>query len=50
MIFTKEEIEELRKGGRIIVGNSIYMMCGKCFRAVKLNKFIFGALHICDES
>lgn len=31
----------------IIAGNGIYMVCLWCGKLVKLNKFIFGSLHVC---
>ena len=31
----------------IVAGNCIYDTCPICGKLVKLNKFIFGALHIC---
>lgn len=30
------------------VGNSIYAVCKRCGSLVKLNKWLFGSLHICD--
>ena len=30
------------------VGRSLYSLCGRCRRIVKINKFVFGSLHICD--
>lgn len=32
----------------IIAGNKIYDRCKKCNKMVRINKFIFGGLHICD--
>ena len=31
----------------IIVGNKIYERCADCGALVRVNKFLFGALHIC---
>lgn len=31
----------------LIVGASMYSTCDKCGTFVKINKFIFGSLHIC---
>lgn len=33
----------------IIIGNSIYQKCPKCAKWVKVNKLIFGSLHLCDS-
>ena len=33
----------------IIAGNNIYDTCGKCYKLVKINKTIFGSLHVCRE-
>jgi hypothetical protein len=31
----------------IVAGNGIYDKCSYCQKLVKLNKFLFGSLHIC---
>lgn len=31
----------------IIVGNGIYSHCPTCGSLVKINKFLFGSLHVC---
>lgn len=33
----------------ITAGNGLYSTCSKCGKIVKLNKFLFGSLHICDD-
>lgn len=31
----------------IVAGTGIYERCGYCMKLVKVNKFIFGDMHIC---
>ena len=31
----------------IVSGNGIYEICADCGRLVKLNKWLFGSLHLC---
>ena len=31
----------------IVAGNGIYDRCADCGKLVKINKFIFGSMHIC---
>lgn len=39
--------EKLRNNEIVAVAGGIYALCRDCGKVVKLNKFIFGALHIC---
>ena len=31
----------------IVAGNKIYDVCQKCGELVKINKFLFGSMHLC---
>lgn len=33
----------------IFAGNKIYEICAACGKLVQLNKFIYGALHVCVD-
>lgn len=41
------DLSELRKGKILRVGNGLYGMCTDCESIIKINKFIFGSLHVC---
>ena len=41
------DIIKLKPGEAIRLGNSLYVRCEECGSFVKLNKPIFGSLHIC---
>lgn len=45
-----EEQQKAFRGEAIILGGSIWQVCADCKQLVKLNKWIFGALHFCIES
>jgi hypothetical protein len=48
-MFTQEEREDLLEGKRVVIGNSIYLLCFNCRCVVKVNKFFFGSMHVCNE-
>lgn len=33
----------------IIAGNKIYSQCKECLKFVRVNKFILGSMHLCEE-
>ena len=43
------DIDELRKGKLININGSIYGMCSDCHSMIKVNKFLFGSLHMCKK-
>jgi len=45
---TLDERKKLWKGGRLEIGNGIYSMCRKCYGLVKINKWFFGSIHLCE--
>lgn len=40
-------LEKLRKGKLVRIGNSVFGLCSDCLALIKVNKFIFGSLHLC---
>lgn len=47
-MFTKEEIESLRRGEMVEVEGKMYAVCAKCRRIVCLNKWLLGSTHVCE--
>ena len=41
--------KQLEKGEIIKVGNKLYAKCKECGSLVRINKPIFGSLHVCAE-
>ena len=41
--------EKLRAGEIVRVGNKLYAVCKECGCIVRINKFLFGSLHVCAE-
>lgn len=42
------EIQKLREGQTIVIGVDSYALCFKCYKVVKVNKFLFGSSHVCE--
>ena len=43
-------IDELRKGNLVFVGRGVYGRCNRCGCLVKVNKILFGSLHLCTNN
>lgn len=48
MKFTQEEKAILARGGAVDVSGARWMMCQQCRQAIRVNKCLFGSLHICE--
>lgn len=48
-LFSEDELDELREGGRVDLAGGLYSVCWKCRCVVKLNKTFFGGLHLCKN-
>jgi len=44
----EKQIRQLQRGEPLAIGDSIYAVCGDCHEVIKVNKFLFGDLHLCD--
>ena len=42
-----EDLSKLKIGHIYHIGNGIYGVCAECNSLVKLNKWIFGGIHLC---
>lgn len=40
----------IRPGEVVVVGNKLYGCCADCHSVIRLDKPIFGSLHICAET
>ncbi len=41
--------DRLARGESVVVGNAIYAICPNCRALVKINKWLFGSLHVCSR-
>lgn len=41
------DLRKLQQGHALVFAGKIYIACQKCHKVVRLNKPIFGALHVC---
>lgn len=49
-MYSKEKMKYI-KDNSLTIGSKIYITCTKCDKFIRINKPIFGSLHICiDES
>ena len=46
-MFTKRELELLNSGEIIDINGNRYGLCRYCNKVVRLNKSLFGSLHVC---
>lgn len=48
-MFSADELDTLRRGGTVTIGGAVYRLCFNCQCVVKMNKVLFGSVHICEE-
>lgn len=46
-MFTAKEKATLLRGERVVIANAVYCLCFKCRCVIKVNKWLFGSLHVC---
>lgn len=42
------DLKDLKPGKVLVVGKKAYAVCPRCRKIVRINKPLFGDLHLCD--
>ncbi len=48
-MFTPDEQQRLCRWETVDIGGKRYRMCSGCMQVIRVNKPIFGSLHVCGE-
>lgn len=48
MNIDRENEARLKQGEIILIGRHLYALCRRCYRVVRVDRPLLGALHICD--